>query len=168
MKKSDVFVDNVASGFIALSVLSLLAYVAMLAVGIWMGGFPSPKQYGFLDGLNPFTRWVMANFIFFYSLKLCVSVMALVSSIGLFKRKAWAYRVFKGFLWVSLSYYLWMLIWGIADYCLYLPKWKEELQLPFNVNGVYAVGYSMYAGFAGIFAWVLLKMRRQEIRRLFR
>jgi hypothetical protein len=56
MKKGDSFVDNVATVFIALSVIGSLFYLMMIGMDLWVDGFSFMSQSKILEQVDPISR----------------------------------------------------------------------------------------------------------------
>jgi len=82
MKKGDSFVDNVATVFIALSVISSLFYMMLIGMGLWMDSFSFLSRVKIEERIDPFSRWLFSHFAFYYSLKLILEL------VFLFRRSA--------------------------------------------------------------------------------
>jgi len=169
MKKGDSFVDNVATVFIALSVISSLFYLMMLGMDLWVDGFSFMSQSKILEQMNPFTRWFYSHLAFYCSLELLFELVFLVSAIGLLKRLHWGYRVFQWVLGIALMEGLGSIFLSIYDYFWYPFKGENGsfALSPIFKYGTYGIGLFWKLGVIGVLVWIFVRMRRKEIRKLF-
>ena len=168
MKKSESYVDNVATVFIAFGVLSGLWYLLYIFLGQFFG-FGSWASLGKFGPLDPLTRWVFTHFSIFYSLKFLIAIATLTAAIGLLKRKYWAYGLFLILLLILSAYHFLYGIFGVIDCFLYLPKRETYYYLGHPKMGyVFSISFIFWQiGILSFYAWLILSLRRKEIQKLF-
>ena len=117
----------------------------------------------------------MAEFMFeyghwFFAGFLMVSVLGLVSGVGLLRRKYWARLAVIGLLAFGI---VWNLGGTVASFFLFKdfmppeapPEFAENFDLLFKVMMV--VNVAIAVGFAGLFAWLIRRLLSPEIRSEF-
>ena len=151
-----IFVTVVAWVFIVFSALVLLMSIAQNIMLSFMPTFPQSPDAGFFEN----------NFRALFLVPLVLSIVVLVISIGLLKRREWARKSFVGFLALCVLYLfasclLLLLMWPDAST---IPqdaprefqetaRQMQSAQLAMSVTmAVFAVATS------GIFVWIINKL----------
>ena len=174
--KRSTFVSTVAWVFIVLSGMFTLISVAQnIMVHVMMSGdhmreaLAASQQAG---QMPPIARFMFGHFGLFFGLMLALGATMLVASIGLLLRKNWARRLFIVMLGVGITWNLggivFQLLWFNSMFSAPTqapPQFQSDFHTMAIVVSVVTAVFTL--AIAGLFAWIIKRLRSSEIKREF-
>lgn len=168
MKDPVFFVRITAALFLAFSILCIFTDLLFLVFAglVWHAGSP---MNGMFDAFGPVYSWFMTHIIFYYGPHFLVSLSALVSSVGILMKKAWAVSLFVTVLLILIFLHLVMIILSLAMLFTYPDKpsfngfyFPQGLMVFSHVFGmVFQVAISI------LYAWLWTRFRKKEVQKVF-
>lgn len=162
------FVTVVAWVFI---VFTGIAALLSLMQSVVLFGYIGPDLVGryFEDPENmpAFTRLIVQAFPLLLVVNLTASVVTLVSSIGLLKRKNWARVVFIGMMLFGIVYQFGCLIYMWSLMHIIYRQISDESQIGYHVRLIQAG--SLVSALIGclLLVWILRRLKSAELREEF-
>lgn len=170
------FVTALAWVFIVLSAFATLISIAqnvminaMFSVDPMEAAMHSAKAP---QNMPPVAEFMTNHFRIFFGAFLALSVVTLVSSVALLKRKNWARLIF--IILMSLG-----IVWNIGGLFLQQAMFSSmpsppttappEFQAQFNSMAQTMIIFSaiMAIGFSALFAWIIKRLTSQKVRKEF-
>lgn len=172
------FVTVLAWIFIMLS--GLTSFIGILQNVMIQALFLPVMQQQALHGFTPTgmsapLAWMPTLMPWFFRAFLLLSLVTLTAAIGLLHRKNWARKLFIGLLALGIAYQLggvavqWWMFGHMGDMVAQMPgappRVDAVMQGMLTVMRVF--GLMMALAFSGLFAWLILRLRRADVRAEF-
>ena len=166
------FVTVVAWVLIVISGFTSVIGIAQNIMLMTMFDSVSPGQIP--EGTSAFTAFMFEHFYLVFLAFLLVSLLVLVSSIGLLKRREWARKVVVGVFVLGVIYMLGSMVFTLfVNLAPTVPEnanqaFRESVQSMESTMRFFRAFMVVFSlGLAGVMCWVVWKLRAKEVRSEF-
>lgn len=151
----------VGSGF-----MCLVGSLQNVMIHTLMTDMPSPPHE--LEEQSSMAHFFMNNMEVFFALILIYSIMLLISSVGLLRRKEWARITFVALLLLSLLWIVGSFVALVASHDSFLgPDVPGDEEFTQIINLIMYLNIGLSLVIAGLTGWIILKLCREPIRQEF-
>ncbi|HTA75952.1 MAG TPA: hypothetical protein VK791_02205 [bacterium] len=170
MKKAETFVKDVATVFVALSVVVGAAYSLGLILE-WNSKFgdifSDPKH---ADNTDPLSLFLCSHLHLTLASGIIFEIIAFIAAVGLLDHKGWARKTFLGlFGFLALKH---LLFFCSGFYQLFYPRVEMFNKILYHSLilywGCFAFGALWNLTTAGLYSWLFYKFNSKAVRKVFK